>query len=195
MTEKEREELEFQKLWVEDFKKAKGKVRYYWQRYRYLDTILEKCKIDDWSTILDIGSGISSVLHFLPGTKIALDPLMEDYQNLYDFPDSWILLNLKAEDLNAEAHEELFDVVFCSNALDHTESPEKAMENIYRILKPGGYFVLTVQVFLEEGKRNEAHPHSLTYFRIFELLLATAIFNPSLSGSLPYPFDILLRIS
>ena len=35
-----------------------------------------------------------------------------------------------------------FDVVFSYHVIEHLLYPEKFIENVYKILKPGGYFIL-----------------------------------------------------
>jgi len=63
-----------------------------------------------------------------------------------------------------------FDVVFCSNALDHVTSPKKTMNEILRVLKNEGHFVLTVEVFKVKRKRDPSHPHSFLLKDVFGLL-------------------------
>lgn len=58
-------------------------------------------------------------------------------------------LNDKAQHLVASVseipfEEGAFDVVLCNSVLEHVVEDEKAMEEIYRVLKPGGKFLLTV---------------------------------------------------
>lgn len=43
-----------------------------------------------------------------------------------------------------EAH---FDVVFCNHVLEHVEDDIKAMSEIYRVLKPGGFAILQIPIF------------------------------------------------
>lgn len=40
-----------------------------------------------------------------------------------------------------------FDVVFCNHVMEHVEDDHKAMSEIYRVLKPGGFAILQVPLF------------------------------------------------
>ena len=42
------------------------------------------------------------------------------------------------------------DVVICSEVLEHLEDYNKAIQEIHRVLKPGGYFLVSVPSFLPE---------------------------------------------
>ena len=133
-------EFSFQKGWVKEFKNNKLKVLEYWRKYRYLDEIKKVCELNEDKKILDVGCGISTVLHFVPGKKIGIDPLAEKYKEVYDYPEDINIQKSLGEEISFE--NESFDVVFCSNAIDHTTYPEKIIEHIHRVLKPGGFFVL-----------------------------------------------------
>jgi SAM-dependent methyltransferase len=43
-----------------------------------------------------------------------------------------------------------FDLVFCSQVLEHTPEPAKVLKEIFRVLKPGGALWLTTPLFYEE---------------------------------------------
>ena len=42
--------------------------------------------------------------------------------------------------------DEFIDVIICRNALDHVDNPAKTAREISRVLKPGGLFVLVVDI-------------------------------------------------
>src|SRR3970282_2303598 len=83
---KEKAELMFQKRWAGIFSENKDKVLEYWKRYRYLDEIIAICRPTVASRILDVGCGISSVLHYLPGDKVGADQLADAYRKTYLSP-------------------------------------------------------------------------------------------------------------
>jgi len=164
---KAEDELLFQKRWAKIFKNNKEKVLEYWQKYRYFDTILDHCKFNNRSIILDMGCGISTILHFLPGERFGIDPLAETYKTLYDYPPELNILKAKGE--NIPFKDNFFDVVFCSNALDHVDDIEKTNNEIYRVLKPQGHFILAVEFFKEKKVRDSAHPYCLLEEDIMKL--------------------------
>jgi len=152
-------ELKFQREWVREFQNHQEQVREYWIRYRFLEEINSICAFEESTKVLDVGCGISSVLHFIPGERYGIDPLAEEYHKLYQYPAELHIQKADAE--NLPFADEFFDVVFCSNVLDHIDNPAKTIEEIVRVLRPKGYFILTVEIFNQKEKRDSAHPHSM----------------------------------
>ncbi len=161
-------ELDFQREWLEEFKQNKNKVLEYWRKYRYLDDVNKICKITKDSTVLDVGCGLGTILHFVEGKRFGVDSLADEYLKMYEYPDGITVKKAFSEYLPFP--DNYFDVVFCSNALDHVTSPKKTMNEIFRVLKNSGYFVLTVEIFKEKRKRDPSHPHSFMLKDIFGLL-------------------------
>lgn len=153
-------ELAWQHGWAELFRANRPKVLEYWKRYRCFDEVLAICRLDERSTVLDVGCGISTVLHFLPGRRYGIDPLADEYRKIYAYPPE---LNIqKGFGEQVPFDDAFFDVVFCSNVLDHTSDPGGTVREIRRVLKPGGHFVVTVEIFDAARPRDPSHPHSLT---------------------------------
>jgi len=153
-------ELAFQIEWERKFKDNKSKVLEYWRKYRYLDEINKLCNIKDDTKILDVGSGISTVLHFINGVRYGIDPLADEYKMIYSYPEGINIQKGFAEEIPFP--DEYFDVVFCSNVLDHVTNPRKAVDEIHRVLKSSCFFVLTIEIFEEKTRRGSGHPHCLT---------------------------------
>jgi SAM-dependent methyltransferase len=161
-------ELAFQKEWAEEFKQNKDKVLEYWKNYRYLDDVNKICKITKDSTVLDVGCGVSSVLHFVEGKRFGVDSLADEYSEIYDYPEGITLKKGFGEYLPFPNN--YFDVVFCSNAIDHVTHPKKTINEISRVLKNDGHLVLTVEIFKDKKKRDPSHPHSFLLKDVFGLL-------------------------
>lgn len=161
-------ELNFQQKWVKDFVGNESKVLEYWKSYRYLDEIERICEINGSKKILDVGCGISTVLHFLKGQKVGIDPLAYDYSKLYNYPREVSIIRALGEEIPFK--EQYFDIVFCSNVLDHTTNPQKSLAEIFRVLKNDGYFVLTVEVFENKENRDLSHPHCFTKENVYSLI-------------------------
>lgn len=161
-------ELRFQREWAEEFKQNSTKVLEYWKEYRDLDRIIGHCQLTANSRVLDVGCGISTVLHFVPGERFGIDPLADEYLKLYDYPKELTIQRSWGEEI--PFRDEDFDVVFCSNVLDHVTSPERTLAEIQRVLKAEGYLVLTVEIFPDSTARDPAHPHAMTHARVEALL-------------------------
>ena len=170
--DKEDWEFEWQRdNWCETFSEpeAQRKVLEYWQKYRHLDEILEATNLSEESVVLDVGCGISTVLHYVPGERFGIDPLGERYTEIYAYPEGVTIQRGYGEDVPFD--DAKFDVVFSSNCIDHTTSPEQTVAEVTRVLKPNGHFVLTCEVFdKDHGQRNEGHPYSMTKDRLLGLV-------------------------
>ena len=140
----------------------------YWRKFRYFDKIIKVCKITKGSKVLDVGCGLSSVLHFIEGKRFGVDPLADEYLKLYKYPEDVKIEKGFSEYLPLP--NTYFDVVFCSNALDHVTDPKKTISEISRVLKRAGYFVLTVEIFNTKTKRDPAHPQNLSLADVLGLL-------------------------
>ena len=54
------------------------------------------------------------------------------------------IVDVKADILNLPFENESFDVVFCNHVLEHIVDDNKAMSELYRVLKPGGWGIFQV---------------------------------------------------
>jgi len=65
-------------------------------------------------------------------------------------------------------HSDYFDLVITQDVLEHVGCPEKALSEIHRVLKPGGYHIFTIpyhegkttliRITIEEGKKIQIYP-------------------------------------
>ena len=152
--------LMFQKKWVKEFQNNKFKVLEYWKKYRYLNEINKICNIKKDMKVLDVGCGISTVLHFIDGERYGIDPLADEYKKLYSYPAGINIQKGYGEEIPFQ--DKYFHIVFCSNVLDHVSDPKKTCDEIYRVLRQNGFFILTIEIFKEKTIRDPAHPHSLS---------------------------------
>mgnify|MGYP001594880018 CR=1 FL=1 len=60
---------------------------------------------------------------------------------------------------NIPAESESFDSIISTQVLEHVKNPRKTIEEFYRVLKPGGYCLITVP------QMNEIHEEPDDYFR------------------------------
>ena len=101
--------------------------------------------------VVAVGSGCACELRAWPAAlKIEVDPLLYVYQQLGmlldDRPDAPPTLRLAVEIEDLPLLDELADVVVCRNALDHVADPAAGLDEMWRILKKGGIFFLSVDL-------------------------------------------------
>jgi SAM-dependent methyltransferase len=96
--------------------------------------------------VLEVGSGAHGLIFFF-GAKdgIGVDPLADHYANLFpQWQDLARTIAAPGEDLPFEAAS--FDVVLCDNVVDHAENPRRIIEEIGRVLAPGGTLYFEVNI-------------------------------------------------
>lgn len=97
--------------------------------------------------IADIGSGPVCTLGNIWGnTKIkiyASDVRQPSYEILVKKENIKLLTPIEYQDMeNLTYEDDFFDIVHCVNALDHTENAQKAIDEMKRVCKKGGYLYL-----------------------------------------------------
>jgi SAM-dependent methyltransferase len=119
--------------------------------------------------LLELGSGPVSIL--AAGideelfTIVAVDPLALPYRHLLrscglSYPIQ--PLPGRGETLFRRFEPGSFDIAYSSNALDHTQSPRICLEQVCRVLAPGGFLLL--EGFVREGTHGNwagLHQHDL----------------------------------
>lgn len=84
------------------------------------------------------------LLHFAP--EPALQQIIEKYRNVnYLTADLYQENVMEKIDITAIPHpDNSFDAVLCNHVLEHIPDDAKAMSELYRVLKPGGWAILQV---------------------------------------------------
>ena len=97
-------------------------------------------------TILDIGCGPRGSLEWadMAEERIGLDPLSGKYLKLGADKHKMKYVNAYSEHMPFD--NDYFDVVCSFNSLDHVEDVNQTCMEIKRVLKPGGIFLLIVDV-------------------------------------------------
>jgi SAM-dependent methyltransferase len=120
---------------------------------------------------LDVGGGLTTVLRIVPAGRKAVADICVDAMREAGlrFPPDIDFVNAPAEALPFS--DRSFTHVFCSNALDHFEDPVAAVAEIRRVLEPGGFCIIAVDVLpTDKGARNLLHPHSFTREKLHAFL-------------------------
>jgi SAM-dependent methyltransferase len=127
---------------------------------------LDKAFYSD-KVILDIGCGPRGSLEWagMASQRMGLDPLADKYLRLGADRHGMEYLHAPAEAIPLA--EGSCDVVCSFNSLDHVENVEQAVREIGRVTKPGGLFLLLVDV---NHPPTACEPHELTPRMLIDLL-------------------------
>ncbi|MDA9577464.1 class I SAM-dependent methyltransferase [Gammaproteobacteria bacterium] len=154
-----------------------------------------RVNINPEGTMLDLGCGegrhIFGVMEKFPDLKcIGLDPHIESLDKAFEglkFLES--ISNTKTNFLSGSAYslpfsDDSFDLVVCSEVLEHLHDYKDAIKEINRVLKPGGQFLASVPAefpekicwLLSEAYQNQPGGH-LRIFKKNELIKEVAEHN------------------
>ena len=160
-----------------------------------------RININPEGTMLDLGCGegrhIFGVMEKFPDLKcIGLDPHIESLDKAFEglkFLES--ISNTKTSFLSGSAYslpfcDDSFDLVVCSEVLEHLHDYKDAIKEINRVLKPGGQFLASVPAefpekicwLLSEAYQNQPGGH-LRIFKKNELIEEIAEHNFSFESS------------
>lgn len=147
--------------------------------------------------ILEIGVGPLGIgwvgLFGMGDQNIGIEPLpilipkveMSELNNFVESLQKRVkILNIKGEDIPFRSNS--FDIVVCNNVLDHVQDYISVLKEVYRVMKKGGLFLFSVNVFSIAGyiKWNYyqrkfyfdspnvlCHPHSFKFSDIKSILV------------------------
>jgi ubiquinone/menaquinone biosynthesis C-methylase UbiE len=97
--------------------------------------------------IADVGCGMFCTIGSTwPNTKVEVypsDALATEFNQILAEAKVKVLIPVKYEDMEKLSYKDnFFDIVNCCNALDHTSDPIRAISEMYRVTKPGGFTYL-----------------------------------------------------
>lgn len=103
--------------------------------------------------ILEIGCGPVCLSQLLPQkNKTFLDPLLDDFRRMYpgELPDGEHLATI-AEKIPKTSGS--YDIIICLNTLSYVLNPELVMNEMERLLRPGGRLVIAIRTHSPLGSR------------------------------------------
>lgn len=131
--------------WVEG--RESEATAYRMARSRQVRSRLEAVRaIGEDDRVLEVGCGAHGLIFFFGARNaVGVDPLADHYAEL--FPQ-WQgkARTIAASGENLPFPDSSFDIVLCDNVVDHALSPRKILEEIARVLVPGGLFYFSVNV-------------------------------------------------
>jgi FkbM family methyltransferase len=137
---KAQQELRFWKSWVAAHPDPGSETEYY-RKFMMAMGDIENPSVFDDKICLDVGCGPMGSMTWLTNARaaIGLDPLVESYRQFGIERHRMLYLGARAEQIPLPTH--YVDVVFSMNSLDHVDDFANACAEIRRILKPGGWFI------------------------------------------------------
>ena len=96
--------------------------------------------------VLEVGSGAHGLIFFF-GTDdgIGVDPLADHFSKLFPAWQARVR-TIAAGGENLPFEDASFDIVLCDNVVDHAEDPRRTIEEMARVLRPGGLLYFPVNV-------------------------------------------------
>ncbi len=116
--------------------------------------------------VLDIGCGPYGLIHFLDNAagRVRIDPLLPQYESRMTLSGPQLSIAALGERLPLASSS--IDIAICFNALDHMRDPAAALDEIQRVLRPGGTLLLMIHTFPAWTRPffwiDRLHPHHWT---------------------------------
>ncbi|MBN1971201.1 MAG: methyltransferase domain-containing protein [Candidatus Delongbacteria bacterium] len=128
-----------------------------------LEDLDKRLKDINGGLVLDVATGIGDFIGFIKefgsyDKIIAIDsmPRMEEFFKKNFVDDNSVEFSLMDAEV-IDFPEEQFDTVCVSNSLHHFKNPEKVLNNMYRVLKTGGLFMINEMRSDELSKAQISH--------------------------------------
>lgn len=131
-------------------------------RHLYFWREIKKLSLEKFVKILDAGCGTGEyskklAIKYHYSKTDSLD--IKKYESWNDKPQN---VNFKQKNLLELEEENIYDFCFCIDVLEHIPQNRKMLRNIYKALKPGGYF------YLHMPSRVQLRISPKRFFREFE---------------------------
>lgn len=144
------------------------KVNGFWLfgKTEFIGLLLKQLNLPKDINILNVGAGTGNDIHQIKknGNVFVLDI---DQKALDLIPDNLVKEKKVANACEIPYPENSFDLVVSFDVLEHIEDDHKAVSEIKRVLKPGGFFVFTVPAY---SFLFSAHDEYLDHYRRYNKL-------------------------
>jgi len=106
--------------------------------------------------VLDLGSGIggyTKVIQEAGATILAIDRFTKPFDNFQNV--------VSADALYLPIKENMVDVIICASLIEHVDAPIALIEEIFRVLRKGGYFYLSFPPYYSPIGGHQFSPYHL----------------------------------
>lgn len=164
---------EQQPIFFDEEAKEKSEYVYWWRRWKAEKKLANGHYEKFYTTyfglnkefyvgkkIMDVGCGPRGSLEWAAGiasAAIGVDPLVNEYTRFGISNHSMVYIDAGAEKIPVPTAS--LDCVFAFNSIDHVTDVDACIEEIKRILKPGGIFLFMVEINHEPTVQE---PHTLS---------------------------------
>ena len=148
--------------------------------------------------VIDAGSGFTFFPFYLlqANTELEIqcfdaDPTvgeaLRDAVDLFDVSPGFYLEDLE----NLSQDDETYDAVYSVSVIEHTQNPQKVVDEIYRVLKPGGVFICTFDISFESRSPMYTRHVETLVNHIVSMFDLPSVMEPISFESLPENSDIV----
>jgi 2-polyprenyl-3-methyl-5-hydroxy-6-metoxy-1,4-benzoquinol methylase len=162
-----------ERKWWQRYLKNKNIEQYLAWKKNYWANLLQTCQayilVHPMNKVLDAGCGPAGIfINFTHCQTTAIDPLLDSYQT--DLPhfkkEMYPTVHFENVGIENFAAKQLFDVVFCMNAINHVQDIHKGYDVLCQSLEKNGKIIISI----------DAHNH--TFFRKLFSFLPGDVLHP-----------------
>lgn len=120
-------------------------------RLEFYEAVADRCAFEGApSRVIDVGCGTGHLLAALlkridpPELAVGVDNSTEAIARLREFVPTAVAVVASVYELERELEPESFDLVLCTEVLEHLERPEDALMQLRRLRSPDGRIIVTV---------------------------------------------------
>jgi len=113
----------------------------------------QKLRNDEKLNLLDVGSGSGRSMRFIDATGVSkhiaffgIDNSEKRLASVY-MPHRWVLKHFDLETGSIPFDTGMFDIVICEQVLEHLTNPGPILEEMARVLRPGGLLIVGTTIY------------------------------------------------
>lgn len=175
-------DVEYQETGFETLVKMQSKHFWYIGRHKFLFTSLQKYLKHTHQNIIDLGGGVGGWIKYLTDTsefkfkKFALG----DSSNVALIEAKKVLpkgIDVFQVDLMSTQWNEVWDVIFLLDVLEHCPDDVSILNEVYKSLKPGGLLIMTTPALMCFWSHNDEYAKHLRRYSAKDYVRLASLTN------------------